>query len=69
MTYTGRVEKGVVVFEGDQKPPEGTVVRVWEIDPNAKVGEALDRLAGKAVDLPEDLADRHDHYRRERGAL
>ena len=30
--------------------------------------EALEKLAGKATDLPADLAEKHDHYRRERGA-
>jgi hypothetical protein len=29
-----------------------------------RVGEALERLAGKADGLPTDLAERHDEYRR-----
>jgi hypothetical protein len=32
MTYTGRVEKGVVVFDGPTKPNEGSVVRVEELE-------------------------------------
>jgi len=34
--------------------------------PSRTVGEALDRLAGQARDLPSDLAANHDQYRRER---
>jgi hypothetical protein len=66
MTYRGRVEHGVVVLEGSHALPEGTEV---EVPPaNRPVGEGLEKLAGKAQDLPADLAERHDHYRRERGA-
>ena len=70
MTYTGEVENGVVVFDGPQCPPEGTVVRVDELAAASStcVGEALDKLAGKAQGLPADLAERHDHYRRGRRA-
>lgn len=70
MTYKGRVENGVVVFEGPQRPAEGTVVRVNEVTPETSrpVGEELDKLAGQAQGLPPDLAQRHDHHRRERRA-
>ena len=70
MTYTGRVERGVVVFEGMQRPPDGSIVRVNEVaGPTSQaVGEGLDRLAGRAKGLPADLAERHDHYRRKRRA-
>ena len=66
MTYTGRVDKGVVVFDGPERPPEGTVVRVEQVNDQSNVGESLDKLAGRAVGLPADLAERHDQYRRER---
>jgi hypothetical protein len=62
MTYTGRVVNGVVVFDGEVKPPDGTVVRVEEISSESNIGEELDRLAGKAVGLPADIAENHDHY-------
>ena len=68
MTYTGKVQKGVVVFEGRERPREGADVRVEEIPATGQVGEALDQLAGKAVGLPADLAEKHDRYRRERRA-
>lgn len=71
MTYTGRVQHGVVVFEGPQRPSEGSIVRVLDeaaAPESHPVGAALDRLAGKAKGLPADLAERHDHYRRQRRA-
>jgi hypothetical protein len=66
MTYKGRVEHGVVVLEGPDRPAEGAIVMVQEINRTAEVGQELDALAGKAVGLPSDLAQRHDDYRRER---
>ena len=66
MTYKGRVQHGVVVLEGPDRPREGAVVRVEELPAETKVGEALDRLAGQAQGLPADLAERHDQYRRRR---
>ncbi|MBI4579676.1 MAG: hypothetical protein HY718_08245 [Planctomycetes bacterium] len=67
MTYTGRVDKGVVVFDGPVRPPDRVTVRVEELPAaGTNVGEALDRLAGQAKGLPADLAQRHDYYRRER---
>ena len=69
MTYRGRIEHGVVVLNPAHALPEGTEVEVLPLSPaGAKVGEALEKLAGKAEDLPADLAERHDHYRRERGS-
>jgi hypothetical protein len=65
MSYNGHVEKGVVVFDGPLKPPEGTIVLVQVVN-NRKVGEGLARLAGKAKTLPADFGDRHDHYKKER---
>lgn len=68
MTYQGRVKDGVVVFEGAQRPPDGTIVRVDEVATDAAepVGEALDKLAGKAQGLPTDLAASHDRPRANR---
>lgn len=64
MTYRGRVEHGVVVLEGPEKPHEGAVVRVIEEPVQAQPGQALEALAGQAKGLPSDLAERHDYYRR-----
>jgi hypothetical protein len=64
MTYRGRVEHGVVVLDGPDRPREGATVRV--IEEPAEPGQPLEALAGQAKDLPQDLAQRHDLYRRSR---
>jgi len=69
MAYKGRVKGGVVVFEGAERPLDGTEVRVEVVTQPAEadnVGEQLARLAGKAQGLRADHAERRDHYRRER---
>lgn len=66
MTYRGRVQGGVIVLDGPERPPEGAIVRVEEVAGAGTPGEALDRLAGQAQNLPDDLAERHDHHRRQR---
>jgi hypothetical protein len=66
MTYRGRVEQGVIVLDQRNVLPEGAIVDVTPL-PQESVGDALDKLAGTAQDLPSDLAKRHDHYRKERG--
>jgi hypothetical protein len=68
MTYRGRVEHGVVVLNNPQALPEGTEVEVSPLSaqPARPIGEALEKLAGKAQALPSDLTERRDQYRRER---
>ena len=68
MTYVGQVKDGVVVFDGEQRPPDGVLVRVEALptSDDLPVGEGLDRLAGTAQGLPPDLAERHDEHRRAR---
>ena len=66
MTYRGRIEHGVVVLDPAHALPEGTEVEVHPLSrPSRPIGQSLEKLAGKAQDLPSDLAERHDHYRRE----
>ena len=72
MVYRGRVENGVVVLDGRFSLPDGTEVSVRALRPKAKddgkstrksgVGQALLRLAGKAVGLPADASRNVDHY-------
>lgn len=63
MEYKGKVSGGVVVFQGGAVPPEGAEVRVELIDPTADtVGKRLMKFAGRAKDLPPDIAENHDHY-------
>jgi hypothetical protein len=61
----GRVERGVVVFEGEAALAEGTVVRVEPVEPEtglAALGRKLSEVSGSARGLPSDLAENHDHY-------
>jgi hypothetical protein len=71
MVYRGRVENGVVRFEGAVVLPEGTEVTVRTVSQRGKktvaadrptVNSALARLAGKAHGLPRDAARNLDHY-------
>jgi hypothetical protein len=65
MTYRGTVRNGVVHLEGAPNLPEGTVVHVEPVDCQSQrqsIFEQLARLAGRAKDLPSDLARNHDHY-------
>jgi hypothetical protein len=61
----GQVQNGVVVLEGGASLPDGTAVRVEPVellDPPNRLQSQLLAWAGKGVDLPADLARRHDHY-------
>ena len=63
MTYKGQVKNGVVVLERPDLLPEGAVVRVRVLqEPEQTLGDRLLRHAGRAKDLPNDLAANHDHY-------
>ena len=66
MTYRGRVQGGVVVFE-QAAPPAGAVVRVEVDAPDASaaspsIWEKLQKYAGVVKDLPSDMSRNHDHY-------
>ena len=61
----GEVHNGVVVFEAGVSLPDGTAVRVEPVeraDQSTSLQRRLLAWAGKGVDLPADLARRHDHY-------
>ena len=65
MSIIGHVHNGVVIFDAGVSLPDGTTVRVEPLegaDESAKLQEKLLEWAGKGVDLPADLARRHDHY-------
>ena len=65
MSILGHVQNGVVIFDGGNSLPDGTAVRVEpidQIDQKASLQQQLLEWAGKGVDLPADLARRHDHY-------
>jgi hypothetical protein len=65
-SYTGEFRNGVVVFDGITPPlAEGTKVRIELFDVDLALDElsaSLLSVAGKAIGLPSDLAENHDHY-------
>ena len=65
MSILGHVQNGVVVLDAGASLPDGTAVRVEPVeraDQSASLQGQLLEWAGKGVDLPADLARRHDHY-------
>jgi hypothetical protein len=72
MVYRGHVEKGRVVLDDPVTLPDGLVVNVepscgTQQEPATSqggetLGQKLMKHAGKAVGLPSDLAENHDHY-------
>jgi hypothetical protein len=71
MTYQGKMQNGVVVFEHTPALPEGTEVRVEAVPPSATkdpaprgetVWDRLLKLSGAAKGLPADASLNHDHY-------
>ncbi|MCI0357380.1 MAG: hypothetical protein L0211_02710 [Planctomycetaceae bacterium] len=70
MTIEGTFVNGVVVFDQPPPLPDGTrvevVVRPVDQSPSPEKREptmrGLLKLAGKATDLPPDMAVQHDHY-------
>jgi hypothetical protein len=72
MVYRGHVERGVVVLDDAITLPDGLAVNI-EPSVNGRqeaavgedgetLGQKLLKHAGKAVGLPRDLAENHDHY-------
>jgi hypothetical protein len=77
MTYQGTVQNGVILVEGGVKLPDGAELRIEVIDEgNSKsppsdrseptIGQKLAALGrwaeSQPCDLPDDLAENHDHY-------
>lgn len=65
MEAEGVVQNGVVVLDNAAALPEGTRVRVIPAaaEPPRTFGEQFAQFKGAAGDMPEDLAEQHDHYR------
>ena len=62
MVYQGTVVNGVVVFDDRETPPEGMRVQIQPVEEPPTWEEVFKDVTGKAVDLPSDLAENHDHY-------
>jgi hypothetical protein len=72
MTYRGRVQNGVVVFDDPNNLAEGTEVTAQPLQrkrkpptskkPRKGVRPGIMEFAGKAKDLPADASRNVDHY-------
>jgi hypothetical protein len=65
VSYTGKVQNGVVVLPPEAHLPEGTEVEVSFPEPapnGATFAERFKEFIGMADDLPPDLARNLDHY-------
>ncbi|MCX7012586.1 MAG: hypothetical protein NTW86_08490, partial [Candidatus Sumerlaeota bacterium] len=61
MVFKGHVRNGVVVLDESADLPEGVEVRVEPVE-RKTLADRLRNVIGSVPDLPEDLADNHDHY-------
>lgn len=61
MTYKGHIQNGIVVLDEPVDLPEGTEVIVERVEPGT-LADSLRDFIGAVSDLPEDLAENHDHY-------
>jgi hypothetical protein len=64
MVYSGHVKQGVIVLDPPAELPEGTEVRVGAVEHGSPrtLAERFADVIRAATDLPEDLAENHDHY-------
>jgi hypothetical protein len=62
MTFEGVVQNGTVVISSPAAIPEGTRVTVTILEAETPTLLSLLEFAGKANDLPADMAEQHDHY-------
>ena len=64
MAYRGHIENGTVVLDEPVAVPEGTAVTVEPLEsvPVPTLAEQLGDVIGIVDDLPEDMAENHDHY-------
>jgi hypothetical protein len=64
MSFQGHIENDVVVFDEPTSLPEGAVVRVElaAAPPRKTLAERFKNIIGTVHDLPEDMAENHEHY-------
>jgi hypothetical protein len=65
MELEGVVHNGVIVPDDSTGLEEGTRVRISiaPTDSPSPFGQRFAQFKGAVNDLPEDLADQHEHYR------
>jgi len=63
MTYRGHIENGLVVFDEQVALTDGTEVRVEPLPQGRPtLAERFSDVIGCVSDLPQDMAENHDHY-------
>lgn len=65
MSFTGKVQNGVVVLPPGAHLADGTEVEVTPVVSEAEAAEFTEqvlRIAQKVQNLSPDLASNHDHY-------
>jgi len=64
MAYRGHIQGGVVVLDDAVSLPDGTIVAVEPVESGRgmTLAERFKDIIGTVPDLPEDMADNHDHY-------
>jgi hypothetical protein len=64
MVFQGHIENGVAVFDEPVALPDGMKVRIEPVvDTSRKtLAERFKNVIGAAGNLPEDMAENHDHY-------
>lgn len=64
MVYQGHIENGVAVFDEPSSLPEGMKVRIVPVGESSRktLAERFRNIIGAVDDLPEDMAENHDHY-------
>lgn len=65
MSYTGKVQNGVIILPPEAQLPEGSEVEVIPVVTARDAADFTDRLlmiSQKVRGLPADLARNHDHY-------
>jgi hypothetical protein len=68
VTYTGKVQNGVILLDDCPDLPEGAIVRVEVVQATSvsesapTLVELLMPIVGVVDDLPPDMAANHDHY-------
>jgi predicted DNA-binding antitoxin AbrB/MazE fold protein len=64
MSFLGHIENGVAKFDEPASLPEGMKVRIVPVTELSRktLAERFKNIIGAAHDLPEDMAENHDHY-------
>ncbi len=64
MVFQGHIKNGVAVFDEPAALPEGTKVRIVPVVDGARrtLAERFQSIIGAARNLPDDMAESHDHY-------